>query len=218
MFPTDLGSIRNLVSYRVNFNTGQTDQDFRGPAAYANQRIDEAINEAYSDECMRGKIGGSRPWFKRIHSFTWGADATTLAIPEVLRDRDIEIMLDVTDTTPGVPVQVWDGVSEGSGFYRRDMDTWGWLPTPTAARTLEATYIAEGVEMDQDGDIPDLIPLQHRWLLVWSAAILLKTIADESAPREWVKRQEALRYAFHKTLSLGQPHKYPGPRIRSQFA
>lgn len=216
--PTDLASIRSLVSYRANFNPGQTDQDFRGPSTYPNQRIDEAINEAYSEECILAKIGGSRPWFKRIHAFTWPASSSTVTIPDQLKDRDIEVILDVTSTTPGTPVQLWDGVSEGSGMYRRDFDTWGWLPAPSSDLSLEATYIAENVKMDQDGDVPELVPLQHRWLLVWSAAIILKTIADEAPPQEWVRRQAGLRYNFHKTLSLGQPHRYPAPRIRNQFA
>lgn len=217
MTPGNLGQIRNKVSYLVNFNPGQTDQDFRGPAAYANQRVHDAINEAYTEEVNLGKTA-SRDWFRRRVAMTWTADAATMAIPLTVKDADIEIVLNETSTTPGVPVPIWNLITDGSGLYRYDMDTWGWYPTPSAAQTIAIYYVGRPVELNQDDDEPSLIPMDHRDLLVWSAGIILKTIADEEAPQKWIKRQEALRFNFHKTLSMGHPHQYPPPRIRHQYA
>lgn len=218
MTPGNLGQIRNGLSYLVNFNTGQTDQDFIGPAAYANQRLDDAINEAYIEECALGKSNGSRDWFRRTHPMTWTANAATMPIPFAVKDKDIEVIRDDTSTTPGPVVTFWSSVTEGSGLYRSDMDNWGWYPTPGSAKTLTIYYIAEPVELTQNGDIPDLIPPAHRRLLIWSAGIILKTIADEDAPARWLMRQENLRFLFHKTLSMGHPHQSPSPRIRHQYA
>lgn len=221
MMPGNLGQLTNKVSYLVNFNSGQTDQDFRGPAAYANQRIHDSINEAYIEECVLGKQNGSRDWFRREHSMTWIANSATMAIPEVVRDRDIEAIRDDTDTTGGILgplVQNWDGLHEGSGIWRQNAATWGWHPTPGAAKTLTIVYVAEPVELVGDGDVPDLIPTAYRDLLVWSSGVILKMIADETAPRPWLERREMLRYQYWKNLeSHGQPRQFPGARVRNPY-
>lgn len=217
MNPGNLEQITNKVSYNVNFNSGQSDQDFRGPSTYTNQRIHDAINEVYVEECVLAKQNASRDWFRAQHSMTWTADAATMAIPEVLRGKDIELVRDDTNGAVGPVVQVWNATTEGSGLYRYDMRTWGWYPTPGAAKTLTIFYIAEPNELERDDDEPDLIPIAHRDLLVWSASIRLKLIADEDASARWIKLQESLRFNFHKAISLGQPRLYPGQRVRNPF-
>jgi hypothetical protein len=66
--------------------------------------------------------------------------------------------------------------------------------------------------MTEDLDEPILIPRRHRHLLIWSAAIILRTVADEEPPRMFLTRQRDLRERFHKSLSMGRPTQtgYPG--------
>lgn len=222
MTPGNLAQLTNKVSYLVNFNSGQTDQDFRGPAAYANQRIHDAINESYIEECNLGKQNGSRDWYRRRYSMTWTADAATMTIPAVLQERDIEVIFDATNVSTGEvgpALQLWDGIHQGSGLFRYDNTTWGWHPTPGSEKTLDILYIAEPVELIGDGDIPDLVPLAYRDLLVWSAGIILKEIADEASPKAWLTRREQLRYSYWKNLeSHGQPRQFPGARVRNPYS
>lgn len=217
MIPGDLGQIREKVAYLVNFNSGQLDQDFRGTSGNSNKNIDAAINEAYTEECALAKSVASRDWFRRTLSFTWPADAASISIPAALRDRDIEVMRDDTSETPGPMVTTWDGVGVGSGLWRIDDATWGFYPTPSSAMTITAIYIAEPVELANDGDEPTLIPAAFRDLLVWSAGIVLKGIADEDPPRFWLKKQNDWRFLFQKQIALGQPRQYPPVRVKNIY-
>jgi hypothetical protein len=215
----NLGQMRDKLSFIVGFNQGQTQQDFVGPSANTNQRLDDSLNEAYREECALAKQNASREWFFRTHAFTWVTDAATMAIPDVLKDKDIELIRDDTDESPGPMVEKWDGItSSGSGLYRVDMDTWGWYPTPSSDRSLVAMYIAEPSELVQDGDAPGLLPSQAHDLLIWSAAIVLKMVADERSPEMWISRQGALRLQLWKTLTLGPIRQYPPNTITNQFS
>lgn len=217
MNPGNLGQIRGKVSYLVNFNPGQTDQDFRGPAAYPNQRLNDAINEAYTEEVILGKQNGSRDFFRSTHSMTWTADAATMPIPAAVKGKDIEAIRDDSSQTPGPIVVLWSGITDGAGLFKVDTDTWGWYPTPSSERTLTILYVGSAAEMEQDDQEPVLIPQDYRDLLVWSAAIILKLIADEKVPKSWQERQEQLRWQWWKTLSMGSPHQYPAPSIRHMY-
>lgn len=205
----NLGQLRDKLAYIVGFNQGQVQQDFVGPSANTNQRLDDALNEAYREECVLAKQNSSREWFYRTHAFTWASDAATMPIPATLKDKDIECIRDDTAESPGPIVGKWDGFSPGSGLYRVDMDTWGWYPTPNASKSLVAIYEAEPEELVQDGDVIALLPSQSHDLVIWSAALILKMVADERSPEMWLARQQALRFQLWKTLTLGHIRQYP---------
>lgn len=204
--------MRTKLQFLLNFNEGQTDQDFRGSSVDANKHFDNALNEAYRDEC-KWLRGVSRSHFRRTFSFTWTADATTMPIPLWARDAEIEAVRDDTDESPGALIFSRGPNEEGSGFYRADGTNWGWTPAPSSERTLTMVYIAAPSELQKDVEEPDLLPSEHHDLLVWAAGILLKTIADEDVPRRWIERHAELRFLAQKAVSLGNPRTYPAPRI-----
>lgn len=208
----NLAELRAKLQFLVNVNPGQTSQDFAGPAADVNKRYDGAINEAYRDEVSHGKTI-SRSWFRRAAAFTWTADAESMTIPEWARGRDVEVIRDDTDASPGTMIYLRGPNEEASGLYRSSGDTWTWTPAPDSERTLTIIHMAEAAEMTADAETPELIPPMHHDLLVWGAAILLKIIGDEDAPKRWVERHTELRFLFHKELSRGNPRAFPAPGI-----
>lgn len=210
----NLEELRARLSWVVDFNATQTDQDFRGRATNANEHIDNELNLAYRREVNEAKLRKEMS-FLRKHSFTWTASATTLAIPAGLKNHRVLELRDSTDSTPGTVITLGD---DETGFYVYDVDTWGWNPAPSSARTLVASYIANPTWMEAEADEPLLIPIPHRELLVWSAAINMHKVApitDSATYQQWVADQDKLQFAWHKELARGSPSGTPPAHIRN---
>ena len=71
--------------------------------------------------------------------------------------------------------------------------------------TLRFVFTAQPVEMTADEDEPTLVPIEHRELLRWSAAIDLRLMADEEAPQQWLFERNELRLDYGKHVSMGRP-------------
>ena len=214
-----LEELRDRLGWYVDFNPTQTDQDFRGPSSYANKRIDNELNLAYREEVNEGKMKRESA-FKRKHSFTWTANASTLTIPEPLQGRRILWLRDNTDVNPGPIITIWDETSDGRGFYVIDDDTWGWSPAPSSARTLQAAFLADAVWMSDESDVPSLVPVRHRELIALTAAIRMHMVApvtDTTTFQYWKAQQVQLRFAWWKELSRGSPSEYPSAHIRNNY-
>lgn len=215
----NLLELRDRLSWMIDFNATQTDQDFRGPSGDANRRVNDEINLAYRREVEEAKKVREMH-FKRKHSFTWTANASTLDIPEGLKDCRIFRIRDNTDVNPGPILSVWDEGDDGNGFYVYDNDTWGWYPAPSSARTLVAEYLAESGWLKADADEPALIPRRHRELIVLSAAInmhMVAPITDTKTFKDWQNRLYELRFAWHKEVARGSPSEHPPARIRNAY-
>ncbi len=215
----NLGEIRDLVNWIVDFDSTQTDQAFAGPTGDTNRHIDRAINLAYEEEVNSAMQNSSHEAFQFEHEFTWTASAATMKIPAAIRDFPILAIRDDTNTTRGggAIVRLSERIGAIDGLYVIDRDTWGWYPTPSAAKTLRILYLAQATQMKQDMDEPHLIPAAHRALIAWSAAILLRDVADEQAPRSWVTKRMSMRASLAKELSKGRPIEYPPRRIRTSI-
>lgn len=213
----NLAQIRDRVSWMVDFNEGQVDQDFRGPSTNANKRIDWSINETYKDEVRKASSFVSEEYFKREHSFTWSSDDTSMDIPEALIGKKILYVRDDTDETIGSTLKLWDSRGSGSGFYVKEGNvSFGWYPAPSSDRSLTVVYVAEARDMTEATDTPHLIPEQYQELVVWGAAIMLRIIGDEdNAPRSWMMKQKDLQGQFWKDVARGNPAGQPPKRIRN---
>ena len=89
---------------------------------------------------------------------------------------------------------------------------------PPAALTLNVEYIAEPEELDNVLTEPTLIPPQYRWLLVWSACVILRMEADEdNTPQLWIRHRDELRRMFHIALSKGRIQTPTGAVIRDEY-
>jgi hypothetical protein len=192
------------LSRKLNFNITQTSQDFAGPSSDSNKLMYDYLNEAYSREVNAAKIEvGLKPFLAK-ESLSWAASTQTLTIPDKLIDSQVYRLDDETDSVPGVTLWVGTDGGQNSNVAWSDRTTLIWGTTgPSSARTIMAYYAAEAEELKNPLDVPKLIPYGHRHLLIWSAAIIARTEADEQAPREWVSQLDECRAQYHTLLSRG---------------
>jgi hypothetical protein len=214
-----LEELRDRLSWMIDFNATQTDQDFRGPSSKPNKRVDDELNLAYRREVEEAKKVREL-WFLRLHQFTWPASAATLDIPEGLVDKRIFRIRDNTDHAVGPILEIWDQGSNGTGFYIYDNDTWGWYPAPSSARTLVAEYLADATWMKAATDQPSLIPKRHREMIPLSAAINMHRtapITDTATFTSWEAHLAQLRFNWHKEIARGKVAEHPPARIRNAY-
>jgi hypothetical protein len=189
------------LGFVLDFNDGQPNQ------AFSESRMLKALNLAYTRECSKAQLQGSRRFFQRFEQFTWSASEVTLTLPTNFnRDGIIQFYNVTADTDgPGIPLFLTDN-GQHSQIYWKDINTLAWGSTgPASDQTLRVYYLARPEELKNDGDEPVLIPREYHELLVWSAACQLKVIADEKAPQEWMMQREELRAGLWKHLSKSRP-------------
>lgn len=184
----------------LNFNEDQTDQDF------SEAQILSVLNMVLTEECSLAKQEGARSWFRTSTEFTWAASEVTLTLPEPLSRVSMYRLVDVTDTTgPGARILFSQEGFTGDVFWKtRTVLQWG-STGPASERTLRAYYFATPEELVTDLDIPELIPDEFHELLPLSAAVVLRTMADDAAPQAWLMKQRDYRNRLWKFMSRGRP-------------
>lgn len=181
----------------LNFTSGVADQDF------SDVQLKRALNKRYALECILGQQHGKRTWFHKQQTFTWPASEETLQLPQQIEQAGIYHLEDITDRDPGYPLPAM--------VFWLDNKTLQWGDTsPGTARTIRATYFARPGDMVAEHDEPDLIPPEHRMLIVWSAAVFLRQKADEGAPPSWMEQLNEERLNFWKAMSKGRPSNGTG--------
>jgi len=185
----DVDWLQARIADKLDFNSSQADSDFS-----ASQTLN-LLNEAYDQEVNKGKTAGSKLYFIQTETFTWTGSAVTydLTSNSDLDDLDIFGFYDITDDA-NAPREV--------NPYWRDRDTLVWesRPGPGTDRTIRVLYLAHAEELTLGTQEPLLVPPAHRWLLVWTAAILGREEADEMAPQSWYSRQSDLRLSWYKEI------------------
>lgn len=189
------------LEWLLNANS-TADQAFKGPSNYANEHKHMALTDAYRDEWVRACSGATDDWKIDYQDITWPSGQQIFSLPEALSDgRAIYRFDDVTDDSLGVPLWVYSAESGGTiQHLGRDKFIWG-TSGPDSDVTIRVTYEAVPAALTEDDQEPYLIPSQFHHLLVWSAAIELRDIADEEAPKRWLRRQEALQMQLEKHMS-----------------
>lgn len=208
--------LQNETSDLLNFNSGQTDQDFTAA------QIKDAVNRAYKREYRKAREEGSRHYFFAITDIIWPASDVTLPLPNNLRGSQIVNIKDVTDDATGFYVIIydggdppigtpaWAGQSLSGGIHWKDRNTLQWgNQGPSTEKTLRVEHYPRSVDMVQDDDEPDLIPHDHREVIFWSAAVDLRRRADEASPQSWSRELAELRMDLHKEVSRGRPNSSP---------
>jgi len=196
--------IYNDLGMVLNFNSGQTDQD------YTAAQLKRAINMAYTREVNIGKQEGSRRHFIKRNTFSWPASQAELTLPSELRGAELLRINDITNTTPGEQLSFSAYGVGGGDVYFIDNNTLRWGTNgPAAAKTLQAMYLAQPQELVEDSQEPELVPPAYHELLMWSAACWLRDVADEECPRAWTEQRDELRLGYHKYISRGRPMDDP---------
>tara|TARA_R110002020_G_scaffold230081_1_gene440853 strand:+ start:303 stop:950 length:648 start_codon:yes stop_codon:yes gene_type:complete len=192
--------LQDEVSELINFNSLQTDQDF------TTAQIKNAVNRAYAREYRKARQEGIRRYFSTTTDVVWESGSVTLELPERIRGSQICRVSDVTSTDPGTMVVFDDRGFLGDVFWK-DRVTLQWGQTgPNETKTLRFEIMPEPSKMLTDDEVPDLVSPDHHELIFYSAAIDLKTRADEMAPPSWMSEREELRMDYYKDVSRGRPH------------
>ena len=207
--------LQDEVSDLLNFNSSQTDQDF------TTSQIKKAINRAYLRETNKARQEGLSGYFKAQTDVTWPSGDLTFPLPERLRGVQLIKLVDVTDNSSGSGycVVVYDGGDPPTGtpawdsqmllgtIFWKDRNTLQWGENgPNEDKTLRVEFMSKTETLTNDDDVPELVPGEHHELLFYSAAVDLRTRADEAAPMEWLRQQMELRIDFYKDVSRGRPH------------
>lgn len=201
--------LRDLLGFILNFNDGQTNQDF------STTRLNQALQRAYRREVAKCKQEGDIDFFLKSYEFTWTASTLNWAVPNAMRGDFLRIMDITEDSAVGTEVQFSEhGV--GSDVFYKDKDTLQWgIDGPPDNRTLRVYYLAQVETMEADDDEPALVPEQFHELIAWSAAVELREIADGAAPQAFVNNRDELRLDYWKHASLGLPQDDPNTiRVR----
>lgn len=192
--------LQDRVKFVLNFTDGQVNADF------TDTRIKQAINFAYQKEVSRGKQEGQKSFFKKYQDMTWPSATVEFTLPKALWGKQIYHVEDITENNPGEPILRY--------VHAVTNHSWQWgMSGPGSDRTLRVYYLAEAIDMEEDDDMPELIPDHMHELLVWSAAIFLRQVADEEAPREWHMERESLRMDYAKWLSSTKPVADEPPNV-----
>lgn len=214
--------LKNLAWHRkqtaiiVNFSNGAASQDFSGDTTNAEwDKVDAALNEAGRVERHMALLEGGTEPFKRTLQKTWGDDDVTFTLPESISRESISSIYDVTDATDGYPLFV-SGRWSGHTIFFKDSKTLQWGTSgPGRDTTLEFTYHMHPNVLLHPTDEAEWLPYEHRDLLNWSAACIMRDIADEAIPASWSRRLDEYRSLFHLTLARGVPAESNPPRIRN---
>ena len=190
----DLGQLREKVAFILNFNEGQVDADF------SSAQIDMAINESYLDEVSAAIEEGDSRWFHHTQEIIWPQGQRTLTLPDNIAGKNI-VNIKCADETKTLSLQDHNKLA------------WDRINAPTSTKTLTVTYMPEPATLISDTDEPYLIPRRHRHLLAWAAAILLRQVADETSPKQWMMRQMTLRHRFWADITRGRPIEGGAPTI-----
>lgn len=190
--------ILSLTKFIMNFNDGQSDQDF------SEVRIKELINLAYVEEVNKAKQEGVKRYFKAFHEETWTSGNVTFTLPSTVSRAELIEARDVTSDTIGTLLAFSDSGVTGIGWKDRNTLQWG-LTGPDSDRTIRFVYYAQPETLVAEDDEPELIPPQFHAVLAWGAACYGRTIADEQVPQSWAYKLEDLRHDYWKFISRGRP-------------
>lgn len=196
-------AITNL-KWVLNNDGGQPMQAFQGPSGDADYIFRQMINEAYNQIILEAVQLGKFTNFHFTETLTWPSAQILLTIPSELSGAQILNARDITDSDDGDQLDIGD-IPEQSEIWFKDMDTlqWGTQGAPRDT-TIRITYLPHAEYLEVLGQEPKLIPRQFRWILVWRAALIMRAVSIESAPKIWGEELSKLMEIYHKWLSKGR--------------
>lgn len=213
MEPRNLAWLRRILSGIVNFNSGQTDQNFNteNDEFY---HLDDALTEAYALEINEAKVMSVEP-FKKTAQLTWESGDSTFVLPDYLNGSDLIEIHDVTDNAVGTLLVVGNRQA-GHTVYWKTENTLQWgVDGPGEDKTLEMTYVGSGTTFKKPLQEPDLIPYRFRHLLPWSAAVVISSKAEQKPPQFWLTKLDEWRTSWYSAITRGRPMHQNVPRVHN---
>lgn len=203
-----LSDFRTNLQFVIGFNNGQINQDFNGNLAINGTtvtQIDWLINQAYQREVELGQVNGTIRWFRQHTTGTWPAGQTTFVLPVDVTQNQIIALVDETNGLPGYSFVVSE-VQDLDGLFWLDYKTLQWGTVGPGADVLVGIeYIAGAETLVNATDVPKWIPPQHHQVILWSAAVLARELADEAAPAAWYQNLKERRESYWAYIMTSKP-------------
>jgi hypothetical protein len=200
----DLNWAIATLKWVLNNDGGQPMQAFQGPVGDANYLFRMALNEAYNQIILEAVQLGKFTNFHFTETFTWVGSEKTWQLPVVLVGAQWLRAEDITDSDDGDVLDIGDSPNQ-SEIWFKDMDTLQWGTTGAPRDTaIRVTYLPHAESLEVGAQEPLLIPSQFRWLLVWRAAMLMRSVSNESVPKAWANEFAQLKEIYYKWLSKGR--------------
>jgi hypothetical protein len=196
----NFSELKSETSELLNFNTGQTDQDFTA------SQIAKAVNRAYRREYVRARQEGVRRFFLATTDMVWPASTATVPLPGRLVGAQLLRVMDITGGLPGSEVIFSDDSTTGDMSWADRNSLQMGTTGPGAEKTFRFTFFPSAEKLINDDDVPGLISEEHHELIFYSAAIDMRNRADEIAPQSWMYERESLRQDYWKDVSRNRPH------------
>jgi hypothetical protein len=218
----NLGWLREELARILNIKVGDVDQAYAGEAEDPWSELDSALNEAYEIEVHDAANESDEDLFKESDLAYWPSGSRTFKLPDALVGGRLIRIDDESHKIPGTIL--W--VLRRGKFYeptislldRRTLQ-WG-VEGPGENKTLRIYYLAQAQEMHEAVDEPRLVPPPFRYLLVWSAGIIMRAKTDTNPPAIWVAQANRWRERWHMALwKTMREAERPGPQNDgSEFA
>jgi hypothetical protein len=200
MVKGDRAELVTELGWILDFNESQTNQDF------TSTRLKKLIQWAYKKEINKAKQEGNSSYFCSFIDFTWESDLVTLSLPETVRHQEVLKFFDVTDSTLGSELLIGRYGQGRTIFWAANNKLqWG-TDGPGSDRIIRAVFLANAETLIDDESEPELIPPQFRELLLWSAAIIARKVADDDIPQAWAEELNEARIDFWAHVSRGRPY------------
>lgn len=194
----NVGELLDELGFVLNFNDGQTDQDF------TNARLLRLLQRGYERAVKRAKQEGVIEWFKSATDITWPASQALLTLPGIVKQKQVQEVRDVTDDTVGYTFNILNSPHSFYPFWKTS-STLQWGDTgPDSDRTLRFYFYASPEKLLEDFQEPLLIPDEFHELIIWEAACIARQVADETAPPAWIQERNEMRMDYFKFVSHGK--------------
>ena len=191
----DKKELRSELAFFVNVTEGTADVDF------ATTRLNKFLDRGYNYLVEKAKLQSSRNLWVTFVDITWPASTLRFTLPTEIHGKVYIATLDVTGGEPGVRFDA------GPDFTWAGTHVWQWPGTagPGAAKTIRVFYEAVAESLISDESVPVLVPPQYHWLIVWQAALLMRTLADDRVPTGWREEYNEMFLDYLKHVSRGRP-------------
>jgi hypothetical protein len=191
--------MQDRLAFILNAHSNQVDQDFTVA------RYKQALNYAYNREVQKAMLEGVKEYWKEQQTISWPANQQTLSLPANIKKKTILRIHDVTHNDIGEQLY-FDKYGLTDTVFFKDTSTLQWGTVgPNEAKTLRVYYLAYPEELVTDDDEPSLVPEAFQEVIIWAAAVWMKSIVDDSAPDSWQQQLFELRQDFWKYVSMGRP-------------
>lgn len=164
-------------------------------APFSAARMTAAVQRAYEREWNKFRAVATKSQVVMSTQFTWPSGEISFPMPQLLRDRIVHSIYDITDNPNGIGLRTVFYVEDLTKLMRWPSTVGTPGTGPFRDTLLRAFFIPRCEKLTAPESVPQLIPHDHHQLLGWSAAVELSTLLNggQHAPSDWAERLNDLQ-------------------------